>query len=967
MLVAAAGIAATPATAGAVDPPPNDDIADAVELTPGVEVRFNLQGATIEPGEVTCDADPTVWYSFTAPEPGNYVTYATGSDFDTEIGWYSDIATATGSCPDDANDSFDGVEAPLAFAAGDEAFVQIGASADAELGTGSVGVVELEAATDDFADAMTLTKAEPTAPTAVLGLDFSVSSTSEPGESSVCGATSLGTSSGWVDFVPDSSGTWMIEGKSSSLLTLAVYSGDAVDDLDLLHCATDDRKAVLVDLTQGQTYRIRLSTSGRVVVRAERASVLAAAELVDADGAGTSTNVGSASSLASVGDLMAVAYYDADEGALRYAERSASGTWSDVLVDDDGDGSSTDVGRSLALVELASGQPGIAYRDDTNGEVRFAQRDSGGAWSDELVDADGPGTSTDVGSSLAAVVLDSGQPAIAYLDDTERALRFAERDTNGVWSDVLVDADGDGGSSDVGVNPSMAVGPSGAVGISYTDGSAASVRLAERNNGTWSDSVVMNFAGSPFGSSMHYASTGSPVVAATTSELGDIVHHTIATRNGGVWTYETDLGDRALAELDSQCVPPVLLLDPADNPYLLWMDCNLAGTLAVSYRIDGTWVIDDLLAYDTSPTNAAFVGSLSARNSTAISAAWNDSGRLSVSFANNNRELWFAEDALLADAGDASEARTLDTIALDASQSVDRFGAVAAYEWSAPGCVLEDAETAIASMTCAVAGDYLATVTVTDTDGNTSRATVAVTVVDPRPGDDQIFRLYQAAFGRTPDASGLSFWQGRYRVGVSLAAIAAEFRASGEFIELYGATPTDADFVDALYLNVLGRAGEAEGRAFWLDRLASGATQSSVLVAFSESPENIEGTGTSQPLTSAESQIFRLYRAAFGRLADAGGFEFWTARYASGSSLAVIAGEFRASDEFQARYGDALTDAEYVDLLYQNVLGRPGEDDGVAFWLSRLADDGIARDAVLVSFAESPENVAGTGTVPAGS
>lgn len=60
---------------------------------------------------------------------------------------------------------------------------------------------------------------------------------------------------------------------------------------------------------------------------------------------------------------------------------------------------------------------------------------------------------------------------------------------------------------------------------------------------------------------------------------------------------------------------------------------------------------------------------------------------------------------------------------------------------------------------------------------------------------------------------------------------------SNEFISTYG-NLTNTEFVDAIYLNVLDRPGEAGGRAFWIDALNTGnRTRGEVLADFSYSEE----------------------------------------------------------------------------------------------------------------------------------
>lgn len=101
-----------------------------------------------------------------------------------------------------------------------------------------------------------------------------------------------------------------------------------------------------------------------------------------------------------------------------------------------------------------------------------------------------------------------------------------------------------------------------------------------------------------------------------------------------------------------------------------------------------------------------------------------------------------------------------------------------------------------------------------------------------------VYRLYQAAFNRTPDDGGLRYWIGVMDDGLSLNAVANYFSESAEFSRLYGSDPGDAEMVTLLYNNVLGRAPDAGGQAYWLQVLEQGVAYSDVLVYFSESQEN---------------------------------------------------------------------------------------------------------------------------------
>ncbi len=236
----------------------------------------------------------------------------------------------------------------------------------------------------------------------------------------------------------------------------------------------------------------------------------------------------------------------------------------------------------------------------------------------------------------------------------------------------------------------------------------------------------------------------------------------------------------------------------------------------------------------------------------------------------------------------------------------------------------------------------------------------------PAEVEGSIIRLYQAAFDRAPDDDGLNYWVWTYVRGETLESIADGFVSSAEFNSVYGDLDDQA-LIEQLYENVLGRAGEPDGVSFWLDRLDGGDSRAMVLVGLAESPENEQRTMTAPPQapreptasTNVEAAVTRLYQATFLRPPDRAGLDYWTVQVADGTTLEAIAEGFVESSEFTDRYGDLDTDG-FVDRIYRNVLDRPPEADGAAFWRSIALRDG--RSAVLHGLAQSPEFAIRTGT-----
>jgi uncharacterized protein (TIGR01370 family) len=106
--------------------------------------------------------------------------------------------------------------------------------------------------------------------------------------------------------------------------------------------------------------------------------------------------------------------------------------------------------------------------------------------------------------------------------------------------------------------------------------------------------------------------------------------------------------------------------------------------------------------------------------------------------------------------------------------------------------------------------------------------------VGPAQNAGSVYMLYKAAFNRAPDASGMGYWLAQKDGGSNIVTnIAQGFVDAPEFVAKYGSNPSNASYVDKLYQNVLGRAGEAGGVAYWNQQLDAGnISKAAVLVQF---------------------------------------------------------------------------------------------------------------------------------------
>lgn len=112
--------------------------------------------------------------------------------------------------------------------------------------------------------------------------------------------------------------------------------------------------------------------------------------------------------------------------------------------------------------------------------------------------------------------------------------------------------------------------------------------------------------------------------------------------------------------------------------------------------------------------------------------------------------------------------------------------------------------------------------------GDQSRQTFVYTLLFSTEGSGQeVGRAYGDLLGRTADATGASYWTSHLQ-GHGVLDLRVLLLASDEFHARAGGT--NAAWIEALYLDVLGRASDPTGRQYWLD-LADAGTPRPLIVA----------------------------------------------------------------------------------------------------------------------------------------
>lgn len=102
--------------------------------------------------------------------------------------------------------------------------------------------------------------------------------------------------------------------------------------------------------------------------------------------------------------------------------------------------------------------------------------------------------------------------------------------------------------------------------------------------------------------------------------------------------------------------------------------------------------------------------------------------------------------------------------------------------------------------------------------------------------------------------------------------------------------------------------------------------------------------------------LAELYIAYFNRAPDAIGLHYWGSRFADGLTLEQIAEQFSTSAEARAAFPPGTTTQEFVETVYDNVLGRPADSAGLTYWVDKLDAGSSTRDTFILRVLEGAKS-----------
>ncbi|MEJ6024353.1 YHYH protein [Ramlibacter sp. PS4R-6] len=139
---------------------------------------------------------------------------------------------------------------------------------------------------------------------------------------------------------------------------------------------------------------------------------------------------------------------------------------------------------------------------------------------------------------------------------------------------------------------------------------------------------------------------------------------------------------------------------------------------------------------------------------------------------------------------------------------------------------------------------------------------------------------------------------------------------------------------------------------------------------FTDYSVNLAIGDKSQTLATADLQLLiELYVAFFNRVPDADGLSYWIDQFKAGMSIDTIADNFYgAAVQFSSvtGYSATMTNADFVRIIYSNVLGRSGAtappDADVNFWAGELANGNETRGSLIRRMLGSAHTFKGDAT-----
>ncbi len=220
-------------------------------------------------------------------------------------------------------------------------------------------------------------------------------------------------------------------------------------------------------------------------------------------------------------------------------------------------------------------------------------------------------------------------------------------------------------------------------------------------------------------------------------------------------------------------------------------------------------------------------------------------------------------------------------------------------------------------------------------------------------------RMYVVVLDRPSEPEGKTYWTDKVLSGELTEADCARNFLNGQ--EFKDRNLSDEEFVEVLYKAFFDREAKDDpnGFNFWMESLKVTGREN-IIEGFISSPEWIDlcseygvKPGTAKPVTgSAADFATRLYTECLGREPDEEGLKYWSLKL---TNLEITGSQAAHEFFYSAEFNSLnLGNKELITRMYKTFLGRDPEDEGLTFWMDSM-DKGMTKDQLFDSFVDSKE------------
>jgi hypothetical protein len=233
-----------------------------------------------------------------------------------------------------------------------------------------------------------------------------------------------------------------------------------------------------------------------------------------------------------------------------------------------------------------------------------------------------------------------------------------------------------------------------------------------------------------------------------------------------------------------------------------------------------------------------------------------------------------------------------------------------------------DAGSVTLPATFQTAGDQ--TLTAADPANGSLSAVAYVKVRYADGNENYVNSVYQDLLGRAADAGGLAYWGGLLDHGTSRAAVVQAVEGSGEYLQ---------GEVGKAFNNLLGRDPDAGALGYFTGQLASGVSIDDVKVALMSTDEYYQQRGAGLD----EGFLASVFADVLNRNIDPGDLKYYRDLLANGTSRADVVRMITTSTEAEQGVASGL---------YASYLHRAADPAGVNYFVGALQGGGHSEQVM---------------------